>query len=257
MRYLQIDRRRSQWSCVAYCCCRSGVSRGVRHQGRGRGDGETGDRPRQRGRLRQGQAGVHGPRAANSSTATCTSSSSTRTASASCTARTRSWSARPTSTAVDVNGKEYGKDVQRIAAGPGTGWVSFMFKDPITGKVLPKENYVEKAGDYIYLAGVYTRVDRRSAPSVTCRSGRRCSSRRRRGWRRASRLPRRSGWARPRPRAGWPTVADKALPTAAASAQLLDAVDTIQATAMRAMVWQQAGVPRRRSTRSARTSNAS
>ena len=59
--------------------------------------------------------------------------------------------------AVDVNGKEYGKEVMQIAAGPGTGWVSFMFKDPITGKVLPKENYVEKAGDYIYLSGVYTR----------------------------------------------------------------------------------------------------
>ena len=59
--------------------------------------------------------------------------------------------------AVDVNGKEYGKDVMRIATGPGTGWVSFMFKDPITGKVLPKENYVERAGDYIYLSGVYTR----------------------------------------------------------------------------------------------------
>jgi len=59
--------------------------------------------------------------------------------------------------AVDVNGKEYGKDVMRIAAGPGTGWVSFMFKDPITGNVLPKENYVERAGDYIYLSGVYTR----------------------------------------------------------------------------------------------------
>ncbi len=59
--------------------------------------------------------------------------------------------------AVDVDGKAYGKDVMRIAAGPGTGWVSFMFKDPITGKVLPKENYVEKAGDYIYLSGVYTR----------------------------------------------------------------------------------------------------
>jgi len=45
----------------------------------------------------------------------------------------------------------------QIAAGPGTGWVSFMFKDPITGKVLPKQNYIERAGDYIYLAGVYTR----------------------------------------------------------------------------------------------------
>ena len=59
--------------------------------------------------------------------------------------------------AVDVNGKEYGKEVQRIAEGPGTAWFSFTFKDPITGKLLPKENYVERAGDYTYLAGVYTR----------------------------------------------------------------------------------------------------
>jgi cytochrome c len=59
--------------------------------------------------------------------------------------------------AVDVNGKEYGKDVQRISTGPGEGWTSYVFKDPITGKVLPKQAYVEKAGDYTYIAGVYTR----------------------------------------------------------------------------------------------------
>ena len=59
--------------------------------------------------------------------------------------------------AVDVNGKEYGKEVQQISTGPGKGWFSFVFKDPITGKLLPKENYVERAGDYTYLAGVYTR----------------------------------------------------------------------------------------------------
>ena len=64
---------------------------------------------------------------------------------------------KPYFDSVDVNGKEYGKEVEQIAAGPGKGWFSFMFKDPITGKVLPKENYVEKAGDYTYLAGVYTR----------------------------------------------------------------------------------------------------
>jgi cytochrome c len=58
---------------------------------------------------------------------------------------------------VDVNGVEYGKAVQQIAEGPGKGWVSFMFKDPISGKVLPKECYVEHAGDYTYIAGVYTR----------------------------------------------------------------------------------------------------
>ncbi len=38
-------------------------------------------------------------------------------------------------------------------------------------------------------------------------------------------------------------IANRGLPTAAASAQLLDSVDTVQAMAMRAMVWQQAGVP--------------
>jgi signal transduction histidine kinase len=59
--------------------------------------------------------------------------------------------------AIDVNGKEYGKEVQQIAEGPGKGWFSFVFKDPITGKLLPKENYVERAGDYTYLAGVYQR----------------------------------------------------------------------------------------------------
>jgi cytochrome c len=59
--------------------------------------------------------------------------------------------------AVDVNDKPYGKEVQQIAAGQGSGWVSFAFKDPITGKVLPKEAYVEKAGDFTYIAGVYIR----------------------------------------------------------------------------------------------------
>ncbi len=59
--------------------------------------------------------------------------------------------------AVDVNDKPYGKEVQQIVAGSGTGWVSFAFKDPITGKVLPKEAYVEKAGDFTYIAGVYMR----------------------------------------------------------------------------------------------------
>jgi methyl-accepting chemotaxis protein len=38
-------------------------------------------------------------------------------------------------------------------------------------------------------------------------------------------------------------VANEALPTAAASAMLLDQVDTVHVMAMRALVWQQAGVP--------------
>jgi hypothetical protein len=34
----------------------------------------------------------------------------------------------------------------------------YLFKDPITGKVLSKQAYViEKAGAYAHVAGVYTR----------------------------------------------------------------------------------------------------
>lgn len=64
---------------------------------------------------------------------------------------------KPYFDSVDVNGNEYGKAVQQIVQGSGTGWITFAFKDPITGKVLPKQNYVERAGDYTYLAGVYIR----------------------------------------------------------------------------------------------------
>jgi cytochrome c len=59
--------------------------------------------------------------------------------------------------AIDVSGKAYGKEVQQIAEGPGKGWVSFTFKDPITAKLLPKEDYVERAGEFTYLAGAYGR----------------------------------------------------------------------------------------------------
>jgi cytochrome c len=59
--------------------------------------------------------------------------------------------------AIDVTGKAYGEVVRQISEGSGKGWFSFTFKDPVTGKLLPKENYVERAGDYTCLAGVYMR----------------------------------------------------------------------------------------------------
>ena len=64
---------------------------------------------------------------------------------------------KPYYDAIDANGKEYGKEVLALASGPGKGWFSFVFKDPISGKILPKENYVERAGDYTFLAGAYVR----------------------------------------------------------------------------------------------------
>jgi cytochrome c len=58
---------------------------------------------------------------------------------------------------VDANGDEYGKAAAKIVAGPGSGWVSYLFKDPITGRLLPKSSYIEKAGGCVYIAGVYAR----------------------------------------------------------------------------------------------------
>jgi len=58
---------------------------------------------------------------------------------------------------VDVTGKAYGKEFMDGAATKGSGWVEYMFVDPISKKQLPKEGYYEKSGDYVFLAGVYKR----------------------------------------------------------------------------------------------------
>jgi cytochrome c len=64
---------------------------------------------------------------------------------------------KPYYESTDVNGKVYGKEAEQMLAGPGKGWISFAFKDPITGKILPKEAYIERVGDYSYITGVYIR----------------------------------------------------------------------------------------------------
>lgn len=57
----------------------------------------------------------------------------------------------------DVAGKPYGKEIVDGAKSTGSGWVDYMFSDPVTKKVLPKSSYYEKAGDYIVYCGVYKR----------------------------------------------------------------------------------------------------
>jgi signal transduction histidine kinase len=56
----------------------------------------------------------------------------------------------------DVDGREFGKDMLELARGPGKGWVSYMFKNPVTNKVARKKSYVEKAGNIYAVAGIYT-----------------------------------------------------------------------------------------------------
>lgn len=59
--------------------------------------------------------------------------------------------------AVDVNGKAYGKEAMELLAGKSSGWVEYAFTDPLTKKILPKEAYIEKKGDYAFVCGVYKR----------------------------------------------------------------------------------------------------
>jgi cytochrome c len=57
----------------------------------------------------------------------------------------------------DVAGKPYGKEIVDGAKAAGSGWVDYVFSDPVTKKVLPKSSYYEKAGDYIVYCGIYKR----------------------------------------------------------------------------------------------------
>lgn len=57
----------------------------------------------------------------------------------------------------DATGKPYGREIVVGAMTAGTGWVDYVFADPLTGRQLPKRSYFERAGDVIVFCGVYTR----------------------------------------------------------------------------------------------------
>lgn len=57
---------------------------------------------------------------------------------------------------VDVNGKEFGKEMMSVAKSGG-GWVDYMFKDPVTQKVLPKTSFIKAVDGMVLVAGVYKR----------------------------------------------------------------------------------------------------
>jgi cytochrome c len=59
--------------------------------------------------------------------------------------------------ATDVNGKAYGKEAMDMLASKSSGWVEYSFTDPVSKKILPKEAYLERKGDYAFICGVYKR----------------------------------------------------------------------------------------------------
>jgi cytochrome c len=55
----------------------------------------------------------------------------------------------------DQSGKYLIRAHIEIAKGPGSGWVDYMWPNPLTNKIEDKTSYVEKMGDYFVGVGVY------------------------------------------------------------------------------------------------------
>jgi hypothetical protein len=55
----------------------------------------------------------------------------------------------------DANGKLFIREVLRIAAERGKGWVDYYWRNPVSKEVEPKSTYFEKSGELILLCGIY------------------------------------------------------------------------------------------------------
>ena len=55
----------------------------------------------------------------------------------------------------DASGKKYRREIIELAAAKGKGWVDYMYKNPVTGKIEPKTTYILRVGDVVLEAGIY------------------------------------------------------------------------------------------------------
>ena len=55
----------------------------------------------------------------------------------------------------DANGKLFIREILRIAAERGKGWVDYYWHNPVSRQVEPKSTYFERAGEVILLCGIY------------------------------------------------------------------------------------------------------
>jgi methyl-accepting chemotaxis protein len=66
----------------------------------------------------------------------------------------------------DPTGKVVGREILRVAADPGFGWVDYHFRHPTTGEIVPKSVYVEAVEGIILGCGIYGRAAlTRAAPA--------------------------------------------------------------------------------------------
>jgi cytochrome c len=55
----------------------------------------------------------------------------------------------------DANGKAYRREIIQLAQKSNNGWVDYMYKNPVTGKIEPKTTYVLRANDVVLEVGLY------------------------------------------------------------------------------------------------------
>ena len=55
----------------------------------------------------------------------------------------------------DASGKKYRREIIQLAAAKGKGWVNYMYKNPVSGKIEPKTTYILREGDVVLEAGLY------------------------------------------------------------------------------------------------------
>ena len=55
----------------------------------------------------------------------------------------------------DASGKKYRREIIELAAKSGKGWVDYMYKNPVSGKIEPKTTYILRVGDVVLEAGIY------------------------------------------------------------------------------------------------------
>ena len=55
----------------------------------------------------------------------------------------------------DANGKNYRREIIELGQSKGKGWVEYQYKNPVSGKIEPKNTYILRVGDVLLEAGVY------------------------------------------------------------------------------------------------------
>ena len=55
----------------------------------------------------------------------------------------------------DANGKVYRREIIERAQKQGKGWVDYMYKNPVSGKLEPKTTYFLRVGEIVLEAGIY------------------------------------------------------------------------------------------------------